>query len=233
MLPYFYLKNFDASQSQLTLDEDNSRHAIQVLRMKKSQSLHITDGLGRLATCSIISDNKKHCGLRLLNVKMIEQVKPEVTIAISITKNQSRLEWFLEKAAELGITGIVPLISKRTENRRFKSERLHNILISAMLQSQQSWLTQLAPPQAFEEYVLSDSAKGFQHKFVAHCADGNKQSLTYQTGSSLILIGPEGDFTGEEIQMAVSNGYIPVSLGSTRLRTETAGIAAAAVLRVQ
>lgn len=214
------------------LDEDNSRHAVQVLRMKAGAEMHLTDGNGHLITASITSDHKKHCAVRILSIEKAEKNFPEVTIAIALTKNTARFEWFLEKAAELGVSRVVPLLTKRTEKQRFKQERLQNILVSAMLQSQQTWLLQMGEPVGFSELIATPQYQEVEHKYIAHCLESDKQSLKYQSSSSIILIGPEGDFTPEEIEAAMAKGCKPVTLGNTRLRTETAGMVAAALLRV-
>ncbi|MFT4094034.1 MAG: RsmE family RNA methyltransferase [Niabella sp.] len=231
MLPYFYIKEFDAAQSSIVLDEDNARHAVQVLRMKMGESLHLTDGKGHLITASITNDHKKHCEVQVLEIERKAPNEPGISIAIALTKNASRFEWFLEKAAELGVKSVIPLITKRTEKQKFKEERLQNILVSAMLQSQQSWLLQLEAPVEFDAFIIQDHLS-CTNRYIAHCIESNKQSLQYQTSSSIILIGPEGDFTPEEINIAMEKGYQPVTLGAARLRTETAGIVAAAILRV-
>jgi 16S rRNA (uracil1498-N3)-methyltransferase len=153
----------------------------------------------------------------------------EVIIAISPLKNAARFEWFLEKAAELGIRRVVPLICSRTERQHFRGERWRSILVSAMLQSRQSWVTELTEPVAFDAFIRSAKASSL---FVAHCIPGEKEPLQFLawTGSALILIGPEGDFTDAEVAQALDSGYRAVSLGDTRLRTETAGITAAVLL---
>ena len=214
------------------LDEENSRHAVQVLRMKAGEQMHLTDGAGHLITASITNNHKKHCEVQVLDVQTKEIVSPQVAIAIGLTKNAARFEWFLEKAAELGVSRVVPLITKRTEKQKLKEERLQNILVSAMLQSQQTWLLQLDAPVMFETFFAGEIGDTVINKYIAHCIETEKQSLQYQPSPSLILIGPEGDFAPEEIEVAIKKGYQPVTLGNTRLRTETAGMVAASLLRV-
>ncbi len=233
MLPYFYIQSFNPGQSSIVLDEDNSRHAIQALRMKTGDAMHLTDGNGHLLTAVITNDHKKHCEVRIDFIEPKPKTGPEVTIAIGLTKNAARFEWFLEKAAELGVSRVIPLITKRTEKQKFKEERLQNILVSAMLQSQQAWLLQLQAPVTFDDFIHAEAFQAVTNKYIAHCIETDKQSLQYHASPSIILIGPEGDFTQEEITMALEKGYRPVTLGSTRLRTETAGMVAAALLRVE
>ncbi|MBN8688066.1 MAG: 16S rRNA (uracil(1498)-N(3))-methyltransferase [Chitinophagales bacterium] len=225
-LPFFYIGTYDKAQKSLVLDEDTSRHIVQVLRMKAGERLHLTDGLGHLLLAEIADDHKKHCTVSVREVKFTPAAERKVSIAISNIKNASRFEWFLEKAGEIGVTEIIPLVCERTEKERFRHDRMNAICISAMLQSQQVWLPRLSEPQAFKQ-VLEQRLENA--KFIAHCEEGPKNSLAGQTvsASSIILIGPEGDFTPAEIDMAIAKGFMPVTLGETRLRTETAGIVAA------
>lgn len=228
-LPFFYI-NDHKGDKQLTLDEDTSRHVVQVLRMKESDLLNLTDGKGNLLTCAI-SDPKKHCAVRVLETVNSKQKTPNVTIAISLLKNPGRFEWFLEKATEIGVREIIPLICDRTEKEKFRHDRMNAICISAMLQSQQCWLPLLHEPVEFSKALALATA---QHKFIAHCEEGGQQPLKHfqidKSSNLQIFIGPEGDFTPGEIEQALQNGFQPVSLGDTRLRTETAGVVAAALL---
>jgi len=175
------------------------------------------------------------CTVRIQSTTTIPPPLHKVTIAISILKNAARFEWFLEKAAETGIHAIVPLICQRTERQVFRESRLKSILVSAMLQSQQSWLTEIYMPLSFPSFIASLKQPSFDHQYIAHCEDGEKRELStmidLEQRSSLVLIGPEGDFTPEEISVALAAGCTPVQLGETRLRTETAGITAAVLLR--
>lgn len=228
-LPYFYFNGFFEDKGPLQLPEDTSKHIVQVLRMEAGEQLQLTDGKGSLATCMIIEAHKKHCTVSLNDIK--KQAAPETIkrIAISPLKNASRFEWFLEKATELGINEIIPILSRRTEKASLKTDRLHNILVSAMLQSRQVFLPLLHEPTPFSKHIEN----GFTGlKLIAHCLPTEKKHLTaYRAdGNAEILIGPEGDFSEEETALAINRGYMPVSLGSQRLRTETAGIAAAVLL---
>ena len=215
----------------MVLDDETSKHIVQVLRMKKGESLKLTDGKGNLLTAEISNDHKKHCGVKITDSRFTPHDSRKITIAISLLKNSNRFEWFLEKATEIGVSEIIPLICTRTEKEKFRQDRMQNILMSAMLQSQQYWLPLLHQPTLFDEVLQTP----VDQKFIAHCEESNKQSLSFHQRSStskLILIGPEGDFTPEEIEAAYKNNFIPVSLGNTRLRTETAAIVAATVLCV-
>jgi 16S rRNA (uracil1498-N3)-methyltransferase len=249
-LPFFYIEQSDPQSSLITLNEETSKHVVQVLRMKAGEQLQLTDGKGNLLLAEINVAQKRNCVVRIINKTFTSSSIKKVTIAISLVKNASRFEWFLEKATEIGVQEIIPLICERTERQHFRFDRMKGILVSAMLQSQQTWLPVLHEAVKFEEYIRqvtwSDEyekagvgsrqtgASDGAYKFIAHCEDGNKQSIkqTMEAGASMytILIGPEGDFTPNEIQLATENNFIPVSLGETRLRTETAGITAAVLL---
>jgi 16S rRNA (uracil1498-N3)-methyltransferase len=226
-LPYFFVEEWQ--EKKLQLNEDTSKHMISVLRMQQGEEVLLTDGKGRKATAQITDDNRKRCVVEIKSVEQEEKRQPGVTIAISIIKNASRFEWFLEKATEIGLTEIIPLLCERTEKEKFRFDRMNGILVSAMLQSQQAWLPVLHEPTAFEQVVREAATP---QKFIAHCLPEQKQQLSSVTRpqSTLILIGPEGDFTPGEIALALENNFIPVALGNTRLRTETAGIVAATLL---
>lgn len=229
-LPFFYISAYSDGQQLITLDEDTSRHVVQVLRMKVGEQLHLTDGLGHLLLAEITYDHKKHCSVSVIDSKFTPAVERNVTIAISNIKNASRFEWFLEKASEVGIAEIIPLVCERTEKERFRYDRMNAICISAMLQSQQVWLPRLSEPQPFREVLERSTASA---KYIAHCEEGPKNPLARHSAqsSSIILIGPEGDFTTAEITLALEKRFVPVSLGDTRLRTETAGVVAAVLLQ--
>lgn len=226
-LPYFFVE--ELGEKTIQLDEDTSKHAIGVLRMEKGEEVLLTDGKGSKARAAIVDDNRKRCVVEIVSVEKEEPQSPGVTIAISIVKNASRFEWFLEKATEIGVSEIIPLLCERTEKEKFRYDRMRGILISAMLQSQQTRLPVLQQPTAFAEAVKNSKQ---QQKFIAHCLPEQKQQLSsvIHHPSSLILIGPEGDFTPTEIALALEKQFIPVALGNTRLRTETAGIVAATLL---
>lgn len=241
-LPFFYINEYHSTQKELLLNEETSKHVVQVLRMKTGEQLHLTDGKGNLMTCSVMIDNKKHCTVEVKDSRHREQGTPlhhgsggqarKVSIAISLIKNANRFEWFLEKATEIGVNEIIPLICERTENKKFRYDRMQQICISAMLQSQQVWLPVLHEPVKFGNVEMWKCGNGTN--YMAHCMEGNNSMLSHSQIStlshSLICIGPEGDFTPSEIELAIKNGFVPVSLGATRLRTETAGVVAAAIL---
>jgi 16S rRNA (uracil1498-N3)-methyltransferase len=229
--PFFYIDSYVPSQPEIILDEDTSRHIVQVLRMKKEEVVNLTDGKGNLVTSSILDDHKKHCTVVVRDIKYTAPPARKITIGISLLKNTDRFEWFLEKATEIGVSEIIPLLCARTEKEKFRRERLHQICISAMLQSQQTWLPQLPDPQKIDTVIMNAHQ---QQKFIAHCMEGTKSNLrdlvNESLSSQIILIGPEGDFTTGEVEQALQCHFIGASLGETRLRTETAGIVAAALL---
>ena len=232
-LPFFYKEDLNASSTDVVLDEATSKHIVQVLRMQNNEQLQLTNGKGDLFTAEITDNNRKRCAVKVTTTNNLKRTENNILIAISPIKNNTRFEWFLEKASEIGVSEIIPLICTRTEKTTFKFERMNSILISAMLQSQQCWLPVLHEPVKFNQLITSST---HQQKFIAHCIDDVKRNLSDVNNESLsskiILIGPEGDFTAEEIELALQNNFSAVSLGETRLRTETAGMVAAALLRL-
>jgi len=233
-LPFFYISNYNPSQKEILLDEDTSKHIVQVLRMREGEKLNLTDGKGNLLTTEIIDDNKKHCLVKVIDSRLTTHDSRKITIAISLLKNSNRFEWFLEKATEIGINEIIPLTCERTEKQKFRYDRMKGICTSAMLQSQQAWLPILHEPRPFNHFTIEQFKQS--QKFIAHCIEEKKRNLSDLVNDSLpsqiILIGPEGDFTPDEIQLALQNHFIAVSLGETRLRAETAGVVAATILRI-
>jgi len=233
-LPFFYLQNFDEVVKSIILDEDTSRHIVQVLRMNDGEKLNLTDGKGNLLSAEITIAHKKHCEVNIVDLIFTPAESQKITIAISLIKNSNRFEWFLEKATEIGISEIIPLLCERTEKQKFRYDRMKQICISAMLQSQQTWLPVLHEPTEFDKLVVLDANN--HQKFIAHCDESinkNRLSTFKPFNSSIILIGPEGDFSSEEIQIAIENKFEQVSLGNTRLRTETAGVVAASLLNMK
>jgi 16S rRNA (uracil1498-N3)-methyltransferase len=229
-LPFFYAEDIKTGFTQFVLNEDTSKHVAQVLRMQIGEQLQLTDGKGNLFTAEIAEDNRKKCVVEILSCSNQPKAEKKITIAISLVKNSTRFEWFLEKATEIGVSEIIPLLCSRTEKQHFRHDRMKNILISAMLQSQQTWLPKLHEPIKYTSFInLPDNNK----KFIAHCeVDEQRVELSnyHPFMNTTILIGPEGDFSMEEIKLALQNNFIPVTLGNTRLRTETAGVVAATLL---
>ena len=235
-LPYFFIEQLTDATRTLVLNEEQSKHMIQVLRKQKGEEVLLTDGKGSGAHARIVDDHRKHCEVEITGVTKEEAPQQKLSIAISLIKNTARFEWFLEKATEIGVNEIIPLVCERTEKEKFRFDRMQNILISAMLQSQQCWLPVLHEPIAFNK-LMSNNTQPL--KFIAHCLPQQKQQLSSfiqleiaGQKDTLILIGPEGDFTEDEIDLALKNNFTAVALGDTRLRTETAGLVAAVLCRL-
>lgn len=231
-LPLFFTENEVVPDLPVLLNEETSRHVVQVLRMKQGERLGLTDGKGRSWITSLLDVHKKKATVAIEQT-IFQPLHPVNTaIAVSLIKNNSRFEWLLEKATELGISGIYPLLSERTEKQNFRYDRMRNILVSALLQSRQVWMPVLHTPIAFNDLLETTT---YEQKFIAHCEPDKKtpfSAVLDKKRSAIILIGPEGDFTPSEIGAALGHQFIPVALGETRLRTETAGIAAATLMRL-
>jgi 16S rRNA (uracil1498-N3)-methyltransferase len=227
-LPIFYIEETPTSEF-ITLDEDTSKHVVQVLRMTAGEALQLTDGKGNLYTTHVLDAHKKRCSVRVVESSNHPKNERQVSVAISLLKNNSRFEWFLEKATEVGVTDIIPLLCDRTEKQHFRYERMNQIVIAAMMQSQQTWLPVLHQPAPFQQVVQSSA---YTQKLIAHCEEEHKAELRNieRSNSMQILIGPEGDFSPAEIESAKNFLYQPVTLGATRLRAETAGVVAATLL---
>ncbi|HMM18382.1 MAG TPA: 16S rRNA (uracil(1498)-N(3))-methyltransferase [Petrimonas sp.] len=215
------------------LPEQESLHCTKVLRMKEGDQLTVTDGKGFFFLCTLIQAHPKHCIVSIdAEVAQPKTWNFNLHIAFAPTKNIDRMEWFAEKATESGIDRFTPLLCRFSERKELKTERLEKIVVSAMKQSQQAVMPIIDEMNPFHLFVEKPFAG---RKFIAHCHPSPKTALakTYQKGEdALILIGPEGDFSEEEIQKAVSLGFEPVSLGENRLRTETACLVACHTLHV-
>lgn len=196
--------------------------------MSAGEKFMLTNGKGLMATAAIVQADKKQLTVNLLDNEAQPLPTRRLAIGISLLKNAARFEWMLEKVTEIGITEIYPLITERTERQHFRKERFGQILVSASLQSQRFHFPLLHDPLKLEQLALTSS---FNQKFIAHCMDGQREKLVGVQGDGILLIGPEGDFTAYEVALALENGYVPVSLGESRLRTETAGIVGAVLLR--
>lgn len=227
----FFAKELSPNDNLITLDEQTSRHTIQVLRMKEGDDLKLTNGKGLVVTASISSQNKKAVVVKINSFELVPAHDAKKHCDLP-NKNSARFEWFLEKVTEIGIDEITLIICSRTEKLNFRLERMQSIITSAMLQSQQAWLPEIYGPVKFEKFVSNNT---YDFKYIAHCDQGEKRLLKDEqfdsAGSRIVLIGPEGDFTKEEVMLALDKGYAPVSLGNTRLRTETAGVVGATLLQ--
>lgn len=227
----FFAENIESDI--YTLDENESKHCIRVLRMGVDDEISVTDGCGTLCRCRIVDDNPKSCTVAVIE-RMHDYGKRNFSlhIAVAPTKNTARLEWFVEKAVELGVDIITPIICNHSERSVLKTERIEKIALSAMKQSLKAYMPTLNPPTQLADLI----AQPFDgQRFIAYCDGDHRTPLrqAYTPGSdALILIGPEGDFSPDEVTAALSAGFVPVTLGPCRLRTETAALAAAAFLNL-
>ncbi len=229
--PYFYFAHLATMADEFALNENSSRHIVQVLRMQEGENLRLTDGKGLSVLAIILEANKKRCLVKIAEKQKQDESGRKIQIAVSLLKNTARFEWFLEKATELGVSEIIPLKCARTEKQQFRMERMQGILESALIQSQQVWMPVIHEPKPFTDWVERAQA---DQKFIAHCDPGAKRRLSEMintsSSSQLLAIGPEGDFSEEEIKRAMDCGFLAVDLGEHRLRSETAALAAAAIL---
>lgn len=216
----------DITGLEYTFSEDESKHAIRVLRLNLGEEVHLVDGKGNFFEAIISDAHPKRCKILVKNViNNYEKRNYHLHIAISPLKNPDRFEWFLEKATEIGIDEITPLLCERSEKKNVNPDRSNRIIESAMKQSIKAFHPVLHPLTKVSDLV---KAAAEDVKMIA-CCEGNRRFIRecYKPGQqAIILIGPEGDFTDEEVSLAQSNGFIPVSMGESRLRTETAGIVA-------
>ncbi|OIP82096.1 MAG: 16S rRNA (uracil(1498)-N(3))-methyltransferase [Porphyromonadaceae bacterium CG2_30_38_12] len=216
------------------LPEDESYHAVKVLRLQSGDSIDLVDGVGGFFKAIITTAHHKRCGFEIQeNIPNVGKHNYKLHIAMAPTKNMDRLEWFVEKATEIGIDEITPIICHNSERKVLKNERLEKIVIAASKQSFKAKFPLINPACSFVEFVEKSNAS---QKFIAHCYDEDKKLLHKELGvckDVLVLIGPEGDFSPYEVQKAIEQKFIPVSLGESRLRTETAGIAACCIVAFQ
>ncbi len=219
------------------LSEEESRHCVRVLRLGEGDELHLADGRGTLYRCVVSDPSPKHCAVHVVETsEEFEKLPYDLVMGVAPTKNNDRFEWFLEKATEVGVGEIIPLESDHSERRVYKPERGEKVITAAMKQSLKAYHPLLHEMTSFKEVVCS----GFKgRRFIAHCdkprsADGKKYLAdTLRKGERvLVLIGPEGDFSPAEIDLAVKNGFEEITLGNQRLRTETAAVAATMMVSV-
>lgn len=227
---FFYAPDIE---STLCLPEDESVHCVRVLRMKEDDIIGVLDGKGTFFKAVITDAHPKHCRVSILESIPDTSGPFLATIALCPTKNPERVEWFMEKATEIGIGGMVFLKSQHSERKTIKTERMDRVLVAALKQSVKALKPSLEPLVSFDVLVK----RPFQgQKFICHCHPGEKPLLNVscQPGTPvLVLIGPEGDFSPEEVRLAEQNGFVAVSLGDTRLRTETAAFVAAHIVQLK
>ncbi len=222
----FFNPNIDETTESFSFDKEESRHIIKVLRKKDSDILHVTNGFGLLfeTQITLASDNK--CTVEVLSITNAEKPKFHLHLAVAPTKMNDRFEWFLEKATEIGIQEITPIFCDRSERKVINRDRFEKIILSAMKQCNETFLPKLNDAISFKEFI-KQKQNGLQ--LIAHCEETDKKSLKEVLKPNedvTILIGPEGDFSEKEIALALENNYKPVTLGNTRLRTETAAVVA-------
>ena len=217
----FYDPTIESSKKNHALSEEESKHICRVLRLKIGDDVAILDGNGSLFETKIIDDNPKRCSVEIVNHTFQEKPTSEIHIAIAPTKMMDRLEWFLEKATEIGITEVTPLLCDNSERKQIKDERLEKILVSAMKQSKRMYLPKLNTLTDFNTFIQAHPSG-----LLAHCYENEKNAMKdiFVFNNCPILIGPEGDFSTKEVEFAMKSGYKTITLGKNRLRTETAGI---------
>ncbi|MDT0554785.1 16S rRNA (uracil(1498)-N(3))-methyltransferase [Patiriisocius hiemis] len=222
----FYQEHINESISEIIFDKDESRHIAKVLRTKIGNTLHITNGKGLLFEAQLESENPKKCIARIQSVSKEAPLPYYLHLAVAPTKLNDRYEWFLEKATEIGVSEITPIICDHSERKVIKHDRYQKIVVGAMKQSLKMYLPKLNQATSYKEFINQENK---EIKLIAHCEESKKVSLksfSEKLKNTTILIGPEGDFSTTEIELAIKNEYKSISLGDTRLRTETAAIVA-------
>ncbi|OYX25171.1 MAG: 16S rRNA (uracil(1498)-N(3))-methyltransferase [Flavobacteriales bacterium 32-35-8] len=222
----FYNPDITETTSEFSFSKEESNHIVKVLRKNMGDMLHITNGEGWLFTAEITLADIKKCLVKIVDKSLQPKRNYQLHLAVAPTKMNDRYEWFLEKATEIGIDAITPIICDHSERKIVKTDRFEKIVQSAMKQSLSYYLPKLNEPILFKDFINQDFVGDL---FIAHCEESDKKSLKNElkpNSDITILIGPEGDFSVKEIKMAIENKFIPVTLGNTRLRTETAAIVA-------
>ncbi|GGZ49469.1 16S rRNA (uracil(1498)-N(3))-methyltransferase [Mesonia mobilis] len=223
----FYNPAISSEDKEVIFPKDESKHIVKVLRKQEGDNLNITNGKGFLFSAEIIEANHNKCKAKITAVEQERDKKYHIHLAVAPTKMNDRFETFLEKATEIGLDKITPIICDHSERKVVKINRFERVLQSAMKQSLHYSMPEISEAISFQEFIQQEQN---EQKFIAHCEENEKKSLQkeLEPGKSYtILIGPEGDFSSEEIKSAIKAGFIPVTLGNTRLRTETAAIVAA------
>ncbi|MGO1751330.1 MAG: 16S rRNA (uracil(1498)-N(3))-methyltransferase [Psychroflexus sp.] len=233
-MQFFYQPHFDKSNENIVFDPQESKHIVKVLRKKSGDILWITNGKGLAAKAELFQINQKKCEAKILEFDSQEKSKFHLHIAISPTKSNDRFETFLEKATEIGIHEITPLLTKNSERKKLNLERSERIVQSAMKQSLKYHLPKINALTSYDDFVKEEFSG---QKCIAHCEDSDQKKFLFNAIDShqdyRILIGPEGDFNLEEIKLAIQNNYQEISLSSERLRTETAAIVATHIVSLK
>ncbi len=223
----FYID--DLSSDIYTLSAEESKHVVRVLRMTVDDLLYLTDGRGTRCRAAILVADPRACVVQVVERETITLRPFRLHVAVAPTKNEARMEWFVEKATEVGIEVITPLLCDHSERRYLHEERLDKIAVSATKQSLKAHKPQVQPLTKIDDLILAADVETEMQKFICYCEGDVRVPLqsVYRKGSSaLILIGPEGDFSPREVELALSYGFLPITLGTSRLRTETAALAA-------
>ena len=215
----------DIEDAKYILNEEESGHAVRVLRLKAGSEIELVDGRGGWYRAVVVAVHHKRCEVEVAETIREYGKRPyRLHVAIAPTKNIDRFEWFVEKSVEIGIDEITPLLCEHSERNRIQPDRIRRIMVAAMKQSKKAYLPKLNELTAFGDWIKPADGSGF----IAYCGEGNKQSLkaSYQAGcDAVIAIGPEGDFSRREVDKAAACGFVGTDLGPSRLRTETAGVA--------
>lgn len=223
----FYTPDIDINADSVSLSKEESKHIVRVLRMKEGNIIFLTDGKGVILEVKIDSANQNLCKVKVLKkTENYQKRNYHIHMAVSPTKSNDRYEWFLEKATEIGIDEITPIITRYSERKKIKLDRYKKVIISALKQSHKAYMPKINEAVSLKEFFSYNIEAD---KYIAHCHKEDKKSLKREIKNNrkyLILIGPEGDFSEEEIAMAIKKGFVPVSIGNFRLRTETAALAA-------
>ena len=229
----FYNSEIKSGDKTFTFDKEESKHIIKVLRKQEGHKIHITNGLGYLFISEIILGLEKKCEVKIVKESFFKPSAFYTHIAVAPTKMLDRIEWFLEKATEIGIHEITPIICEHSERKIYKIDRAEKIIQSATKQSNQYYLPKINEAIPLSEFLKKNHSG---QKFIAHCEETDKKSFAKEIikdNPITILIGPEGDFSSKEIKLAIENEFIPVTLGNTRLRTETAALVACHTIVIQ
>lgn len=222
----FYSSEINENSKSFFFNREESKHIIKVNRLGEGDTIYVTNGKGILFTTKITLASDTKCTVEIIDFKKAGEQTYKLHLAVAPTKMNERYEWFLEKATEIGISEITPIICERSERKVINSERFEKIILSAMKQANQFYLPKLNAATTFLEFMAKNNDS---QKFIAHCEDNQKQSLKNELKINqdvTLLIGPEGDFSTKEIELALQNNFRPITLGASRLRTETAAIVA-------
>lgn len=223
----FYTPEIDFNTDIFSLNKNESKHIVRVLRLDEGKQIFVTDGKGTLLKVEITNANQNACEVRVLErITNHEKRNYYVHLAVAPTKNNDRYEWFLEKATEIGIDEITPVIGNHSERKKIKLERFQKVILSAVKQSLKAYIPKINETIKVKDFLNRDFDGD---KFIAHCVEDDRKSLKSELipgRKYLVMIGPEGDFSKEEINLAIEKGFVPVTLGNFRLRTETAALAA-------